>query len=434
MTGERACMDGDREHLAGITPRAGDPFARSPASFGAAGHPAGAGPPGRKIGYLPDPMGVPVSQMSAVAWYVLKQKLARRRRYPLVLMLEPLFRCNLACAGCGKIQYPAHVLKRHLSVAQCLQAVDECGAPMVSIPGGEPLLYPHIAELVAELIKRRKYIYLCTNALLLKEKLEQGLFRPDRHLTLSVHLDGQQEHHDFAVCREGTYHKAVDAIRAAVASGFRVTTNTTLFEGADPNSVRAFFDEMMDLGVEGMTISPGYAYDKAPDQQSFLMRRRTHDLFEMILSNRSRRWRFNQSPLFLEYLMGKRHYECTPWGNPTYNIFGWQKPCYLLQEGYVETFRELLQDTAWEAYGRASGNPKCQQCMVHCGHEPTAVNHTFSSFGGLWATFKALVFNAYADPGAQRRLDEEATRPRDPLGRLVELGLADDVKEKVGAA
>ncbi|MHC4774293.1 MAG: adenosyl-hopene transferase HpnH [Planctomycetota bacterium] len=379
-------------------------------------------------------MGVPVSQMSAVAWYVLKQKLARRRRYPLVLMLEPLFRCNLACAGCGKIQYPAHILKRHLSVAQCLQAVDECGAPMVSIPGGEPLLYPHIAELVAQLIKRRKYIYLCTNALLLKKKLEQGLFRPSRYLTFSVHLDGQEEHHDFSVCREGTYPRAVEAIRMAVASGFRVTTNTTLFEGADANSVRAFFDEMMDLGVEGMTVSPGYAYDKAPDQQSFLKRRQTNELFEMILSNRPRRWRFNQSPLFLEYLMGKRHYECTPWGNPTFNIFGWQKPCYLVQEGYVDTFRELLKDTAWDAYGRASGNPKCQQCMVHCGHEPTAVNHTFSSFGGLWGTIKALVFNTYADPGAQRRLDDEATRPRDPLTRLVEVGLADDVKEKVGAA
>jgi hopanoid biosynthesis associated radical SAM protein HpnH len=379
-------------------------------------------------------MGVPVSQMSAVAWYVLKQKLGRRRRYPLVLMLEPLFRCNLACAGCGKIQYPAHILKKHLTVDQCLRAVDECGAPMVSIPGGEPLLYPHIAELVTQLVQRRKYIYLCTNALLLKEKIETGVFTPSKHLTFSVHMDGQQEHHDFAVCREGVYEKAAEAIRLAVESGFRVTTNTTLFEGADPNSVRGFFDEMMALGVEGMTISPGYAYEKAPDQQSFLKRQETNDLFEMILSNRSSSWRFNQSPLFLEYLMGQRHYECTPWGNPTYNIFGWQKPCYLLQEGYVDTFRELIENTAWDAYGRESGNPKCQQCMVHCGHEPTAVNHTFSSCGGLLGTIKALVFNAYANPGAKRRLSEEATRPRGPLARLVELGVADDVKQKVGAA
>ena len=379
-------------------------------------------------------MGVPVSQMSAVAWYVLKQKLARRRRYPLVLMLEPLFRCNLACAGCGKIQYPAHILKKELTVEQCVRAVDECGAPMVSIPGGEPLLYPQIAELVRELIKRRRYIYLCTNALLLTEKIEQGIFKPSKYLTFSIHMDGQKEHHDFAVCREGTHVRAMEAIRLAIGRGFRVTTNTTLFEGADPNSVRAFFDEMMDLGVEGMTISPGYAYEKAPDQQSFLKRQETNDLFEMILSNRAGQWRFNQSPLFLEYLMGKRHYECTPWGNPTYNIFGWQKPCYLLQEGYVDTFQELLENTNWQAYGRESGNPKCQQCMVHCGHEPTAVDHTFSSFGGVFATLKAMVFNTYANPGAKRRLAEEAKKPHGPLDRLVELGVADDVKQKVGAA
>ncbi len=378
-------------------------------------------------------MSVPVSQMATVAWYVLKQKVLRRRRYPLVLMLEPLFRCNLACAGCGKIQYPAHVLKRHLSVEQCLRAVDECGAPMVSIPGGEPLLYPYIGELVAELIKRRKYVYLCTNAILLKEKLDAGVFRPSRYLTFSVHMDGQEEHHDFAVCREGVYQQAAEAIRLALRMGFRVTTNTTLFEGADPNSVRAFFDEMMALGVEGLMVSPGYAYDKAPDQQSFLARRRTNELFEMILSNRPTGWRFNQSPLFLEFLMGRRDYECTPWGNPTYNLFGWQKPCYLLGEGYADSFRELIEDTAWDQYGRASGNPKCRNCMVHCGHEPSAVNHTFSSFGGLFATIRAIVFNSYANPAARGRLAEEAKRPHGPLARLVELGFAEDVKT-AGAA
>ena len=379
-------------------------------------------------------MAVPVSQMWTVAVYVLGQKIRRRRRYPLVLMLEPLFRCNLACAGCGKIQYPAHILRKHLSVDECLRAVDECPAPMVSIPGGEPLLYPHIGELVKELVKRRKYIYLCTNAILLKEKLDQGVFKPSKYLTFSVHMDGQQEHHDFAVCREGVYATAADAIRAAVEMGFRVTTNTTLFDGANPNSVRAFFDEMMQLGVEGMMVSPGYAYEKAPDQQSFLKHKQTNELFEMILSNRTKRWKFNQSPLFLEFLMGKRDYECTPWGNPTYNTFGWQKPCYLLQEGYADTFDELLNDTEWENYGRASGNPKCQQCMVHCGYEPTAVDHTFSSFGGLWATLKAMVFNTYANPSAEKNLAEEANKPHGPLARLVELGFDDDIKETAGAA
>jgi hopanoid biosynthesis associated radical SAM protein HpnH len=402
-------------------------------------------------------MPVPISQMWTVASYVLGQKLRGRRRYPLVLMLEPLFRCNLACAGCGKIQYPAHILKRDLTVEECLKAVDECGAPMVSIPGGEPLLYPHIGGLVRELVARRKYVYLCTNAILLKQKLDEGVFTPSKYLSFSVHMDGQEEHHDFAVCREGTYQKAVQGIRAAVAMGFRVTTNTTLFDGADPNSVRAFFDEMMDLGVEGMMVSPGYAYDKAPDQKSFLKRRQTNELFEMVLSNRpgagrrkpglttagrktrirktrtSRRWRFNQSPLFLEFLMGLRHYECTPWGNPTYNIFGWQKPCYLLQEGYADTFAELMSETAWSRYGAASGNPKCANCMVHCGHEPSAVTHTFSSLGGLWGTIKAMVFNRYANPAAAARLEEARSRPHGPLAHLVQLGFAGDMKQR-GAA
>jgi hopanoid biosynthesis associated radical SAM protein HpnH len=380
-------------------------------------------------------MGVPVSQMWTVATYVLRQKLAGRKRYPLVLMLEPLFRCNLACAGCGKIQYPAHILRRQLTAKQCFDAAEECGAPMVSIPGGEPLLHPEIKEIVEGLVARGKYIYLCTNALLLKEKLEAGLFKPSKYLTFSVHMDGQEENHDFAVCREGTYQKAVDGIRLAVKMGFRVTTNTTLFEGADPNSVRAFFDEMMELGVEGMMLSPGYAYDKAPDQSGFLKRRETNLLFEMILSNRrdgKRRWIFNQSPLFLEFLMGKREYECTPWGMPCFNIFGWQKPCYLLQEGYADSFRELMDETVWENYGHASENPKCANCMVHSGYEASAVDHTFSSFGGLFATAKAMVFNVYANPGAKARLADEARKPHGPAKHLVQLGLAEDVETEDG--
>ncbi len=347
-------------------------------------------------------MAVPVSQMWTVASYVLSQRLRRRKRYPLVLMLEPLFRCNLACAGCGKIQYPAHILKQQLTPQQCFDAVDECGAPMVSIPGGEPLMHPQIDEIVKGLVKRRKYVYLCTNALLLKEKLD--LFTPSKYLSFSVHMDGTQEHHDFAVCREGTFKVAAEAIRMAVKRGFRVTTNATLFDGADPVAVRQYFDEMMDLGVEGMMVSPGYSYDKAPDQEHFLRRKETNGLFELILSNRKKRWNFNQSPLFLEFLMGKRDYECTPWGNPTYNLFGWQKPCYLLQDGYVDTFKELIEETNWDSYGRASGNPKCQDCMVHCGYEPTAVNHTFTGFRGLWGTIKAMVFNTYANPAAAAKL------------------------------
>lgn len=364
-------------------------------------------------------MGVPVSQMWTVATYVLAQKLKRRKRYPLVLMLEPLFRCNLACAGCGKIQYPPHILKKDLPVEDALKAVDECGAPMVSIPGGEPLMYPHIRELVDGLVARKKYIYLCTNAILLKEKLEAGWFKPSKYLTFSVHMDGQAEHHDFAVCREGTYDKAEAGIRLAVEMGFRVTTNTTLFEGADPNSVRDFFDDMMEVGVEGCMVSPGYAYPKAPDQQSFMTeRKKTHEFFEMVFSNRKSKWVFNQSPLYVEYLMGQRDYECTPWGMPTYNIFGWQKPCYLLQDGYVDTFDELMETTEFEKFGRASGNPSCQQCMVHCGYEASAVNHTFSSVGGMWANIKAMIFSKYANPTAAKRLKEEEAKPHGPLSKL----------------
>jgi hopanoid biosynthesis associated radical SAM protein HpnH len=349
-------------------------------------------------------MPVPVSQMWTVSTYVLKQKLARRKQYPLVLMLEPLFRCNLACAGCGKIQYPAHILKKQLSTEECLRAVDECGAPMVSIPGGEPLMHPEIGAIVEGLIARKKYIYLCTNALLLKEKI--GLFKPSKYLTFSVHLDGQQEHHDLSVCREGGYDIAADAIKLALAQGFRVTTNTTLFDGTDPKSVRAFFDDMMELGVEGMMLSPGYSYEKAPDQQHFLGRARTRRLFRSILSNREKNWRFNLSPLFLEFLMGKRTYPCTPWGMPTYNVFGWQKPCYLLQDGYADTFQELLAETDWANYGTESGNPKCANCMVHSGYEASAVNATFSSLSGFLATVRGTLFTRYADEGAMRLLDE----------------------------
>ncbi len=336
-------------------------------------------------------MSVPASQMWTVATYVLRQKLRGRPRYPLVLMLEPLFRCNLACAGCGKIQYPAQILKKHLTVEQCLTAVDECGAPMVSIPGGEPLMYPDIGRLVEALVARGKYVYLCTNAILLREKLEAGLFRPSKYLSFSVHMDGPREEHDAAVCRDGVYAQAVEGIREALRRGFRVTTNTTLFEGASPLRMREFFDAMMDLGVEGMMLSPGYSYSKAPDQEHFLRKSRTHELFSTMLSSPARPWKFNQSPLFLRFLMGKHDYECTPWGNPTYNIFGWQRPCYLLQEGYAETFQELLETTRWEEYGKKSGNEKCRDCMVHCGFEATAVNETFGSWRGFLETVAVTV-------------------------------------------
>ncbi|HVM74383.1 MAG TPA: adenosyl-hopene transferase HpnH [Candidatus Saccharimonadales bacterium] len=362
-------------------------------------------------------MPVPVSQMWTVASYVLKQKMKGRKQYPLVLMLEPLYRCNLACAGCGKIQYPAHVLKQELSPEECFKAVDECGAPMVSIPGGEPLMHSQIEKIVEGLVARKKYIYLCTNALLLKEKIH--LFTPSKYLTFSVHMDGQKEHHDFSVCREGGYELAVEGIKEAVKRGFRVTTNTTLFDGADPKSVRGFFDEMMDLGVEGMMLSPGYSYEKAPDQKHFLGRARTRRLFRAMLSNRKKNWQFNQSPLFLEFLMGKRDFKCTPWGMPTYSIFGWQKPCYLLQDGYADTFAELMAETDWPKYGTES-NPKCANCMVHSGYEATAVDYTFSGLKGILETAKATLFGNYEDEEALQIMNEPA-KPVHSFNPLVQI-------------
>jgi hopanoid biosynthesis associated radical SAM protein HpnH len=375
-------------------------------------------------------MPVPISQGFTVATYLLKQKLAGRKRYPFVLMLEPLFRCNLACAGCGKIQYPAHILKKELTPEECFKAVDECGTPMVSIPGGEPLMHSQIDKIVEGLVARKKYIYLCTNALLLKEKLH--LFKPSKYLTFSVHVDGQREHHDFSVCREGGYDQAVEGIKAAKAAGFRVTTNTTLFDGADPNSVRQHFDEMMELGVEGMMLSPGYSYDKAPDQKHFLGRARTRRLFRSILSNRKKSWKFNQSTLFLEFLMGKQHYKCTPWGMPTYNVFGWQKPCYLLQDGYADSFQELLDSTEWQNYGTESGNPKCANCMVHSGYEASAVDHTFSGLGGLWATVKSMLAGSYEDTDALQMLNEPV-KPVHAFNPLVQISSADSAMEETRA-
>ncbi|MFM7160624.1 MAG: adenosyl-hopene transferase HpnH [Planctomycetaceae bacterium] len=364
-------------------------------------------------------MGVPLSQMWTVATYVLGRKLRGQRRYPVVLMLEPLFRCNLACAGCGKIQYPADILKQHLTPEQCFRAVDECGAPMVSIPGGEPLLHPQIEEIVAGLVARRKYIYLCTNALLLEKHLHR--FRPSKYLTFSIHLDGPRDEHDHAVCREGTYDVAIEAVRKALAAGFRVTTNTTLFNTADPDRFRPFFDELMKLGVEGMMISPGYSYEKAPDQQHFLKRRATVGLFQRLLARAPRRWKFNQSPLFLLFLQGRYDLECTPWGNPTYNLFGWQKPCYLMQEGYTQTFQELLDQTDWSQYGRASGNPKCADCMVHSGYEPSAVDATFGSWRGFLTTVKSVLLGTGGPAVAgSEHLPEVSPAEHLPVAEVVE--------------
>jgi hopanoid biosynthesis associated radical SAM protein HpnH len=320
-------------------------------------------------------MPVPLSQMWTVAAYVLKQRLQGRSRYPMVLMLEPLFRCNLACAGCGKIDYPDEILNRRLSVQECLDAVDECGAPVVAIPGGEPLLHKEIGEIVAGIVARKKFVSLCTNALLLEKKLH--LFTPSPYLNFSVHLDGDREHHDKVVCQDGTFDRAVKAIRAAKAKGFRVIVNCTLFDGVDAERMARFFDYCTEeLKIDGISMSPGYAYERAPDQQHFLNRTKTKTLFrDVFRRGKGKNWQFNQSSLFLDFLAGNRTYHCTPWSMPARNVFGWQKPCYLLGEGYVKSFKELMETTEWDSYGTGKYE-KCADCMVHCGYEGTAVEDT----------------------------------------------------------
>jgi hopanoid biosynthesis associated radical SAM protein HpnH len=316
-------------------------------------------------------MSVPMRQVARVGAYVVKQHVLGRKRYPLVLMLEPLFRCNLACSGCGKIDYPAPILNQRLSVADALAAADECGAPVVSIAGGEPLLHKEMPEIVRGLLVRKKFIYLCTNALLLEKKMDDYTPHPD--FSWDVHLDGDREMHDRAVSQAGTYDRAVAAIKEAKRRGFRVSINCTLFDGAQPERVGKFFDDVMAMGVDGIMTSPGYAYERAPDQAHFLSRQKTKQLFRDILTyGRGKKWKFTQSPLFMSFLAGNENYTCTPWGKPTRNVFGWQRPCYLLGEGYTKTYKELMDSTDWDKYG--TGNyEKCADCMVHSGYESTAV-------------------------------------------------------------
>ena len=322
-------------------------------------------------------MSIPIIQQVRVGSYIMKQRLKGVKKYPLVLMLEPLFRCNLACSGCGKIDYPDEILNKRLSVKECLDAVDECGAPIVSIPGGEPLLHKEMGEIVAGIVARKKFVYLCTNALLLEKKMD--LFKPSPYLTFSIHLDGLKQEHDKSVCQDGVFDRCVSAIKEAKKRGFRVNVNCTLFNNANPERVVAFFDWCKQEKIDGITVSPGYAYERAPDQGHFLNRLQTKELFRNVLKDsKKKKWDFSQSMMFLDFLAGNQSYHCTPWSNPTRNVFGWQRPCYLLGEGYAESFKELMTTTNWDSYG--TGNyEKCADCMVHCGYEGSAINDTLDN-------------------------------------------------------
>jgi hopanoid biosynthesis associated radical SAM protein HpnH len=323
-------------------------------------------------------MPVPLRQTVRVGSYLMKQKLARREKFPLLVELEPLFQCNLACSFCGKIQHPEHILKQRMPVDQAIAAIEESGAPMVSIAGGEPLVHPEIHVIAEELLKRKKFVFLCTNAILLKKKLDN--FKPSPYFTWVVHLDGLRERHDRFVERDGIFDTAVDAIREAKARGFRVGTNTTFLNTDTPETVKEVLDYLNDeLEVDTIQISPAYAYEKAPDQEHFPGVEQTRQLFSAAFADGGRKkWRLNHSPLFLDFLEGKVDYQCTPWGIPSYSLFGWQRPCYLMADGYAKTYKELIETTDWSKYGRGN-DPRCENCMAHCGYEPTAVLETSRS-------------------------------------------------------
>ena len=331
-------------------------------------------------------MAVPISQALTVAKYSISNTLKGKKRYPLVMMLEPLFQCNLACSGCGKIQEPPEVLRMRMPKEKAWAAIEECGAPMVSIAGGEPLLHPEMPEMVEGFVKRKKFVYMCSNAQIMMGKID--LFKPSKYFSLGIHLDGTREMHDSNVNRKGAYDTAVKAIKEAVKRGFRVTTNTTIFNNADPETVRGFFDDVMALGVEGMMISPGFPYEKAPNQEMFLERQKTVELFRKILSNPHKNWVFNHSPGFLAFLKGEQEYDCTPWGTPCYSIKGWQKPCYLINDGYCETFAELMAEIDKYDLGHRGSRPECKDCMLHSGYEASAVRDLFGTWGGLFRTIK----------------------------------------------
>jgi hopanoid biosynthesis associated radical SAM protein HpnH len=370
-------------------------------------------------------MAIPFFKEIRIGTYLLKQKLVGRKHYPLVLMLEPLFRCNLACVGCGKIDYPDPILNRRLTVKECLDAVDECGAPMVAIPGGEPLIHRDIGEIVKGIVARKKFVSLCTNALLLEKKLH--LFRPSRYLFFSVHLDGLKAHHDKSVSQEGVFEKAVSAIKAAKAKGFTVNVNATIFDGHAAEDIAGFLDFCKGLGV-GVSISPGYAYERAPDQEHFLNRRKTKELFRKVFAlGKGKGWNLMHSGLFLDFLAGNQTYHCTPWGMPTRNIFGWQKPCYLLGEGYAKTFKELIETTDWDSYGTGRYE-KCANCMAHCGYEPTAADASLKNpLQALWVALRGLRTEGPMAP----EISLAQQRPADfVFSRHVELELAEIGKAK----
>ncbi|MCH8061959.1 MAG: adenosyl-hopene transferase HpnH [Chloroflexi bacterium] len=324
-------------------------------------------------------MGRPLELAARTGWYILKNKVKGRftgqGRFPLVTMLEPLEKCNLACEGCGRIREYERVLDRTLSVEQCLAAVEESGAPIVSIAGGEPTLHPHIAEIVNSITAKRKFVYLCTNALLMERVMKK--IPSSKYFCFVVHMDGMEEAHDRSVYRKGVFKIAIRGIRNALDEGYRVTTNSTVFNGVDEEDITNMFEMLTEMGVEGCMVSPGYQFDSVPNQNLFISRQQARKVFKNILDPR-RKIRFYNNPLYLDFLRGERDYQCTAWANPTYTVLGWREPCYLLGDRHTQDLNDLFTDELWERYG-VGKDPRCANCLMHCGFESASIFGAFES-------------------------------------------------------
>ncbi len=333
--------------------------------------------------------GQPLGLSLKVSWYLMKMRLTRREKFPLTMILEPLEKCNLACIGCGRIHEYEPVIDKLMTVEEAMRAVDDCDAPVVSIAGGEPTMHPQIGEIVAGIIERGKYVYLCTNALLFKKAFK--VIPPSPKFSFVVHLDGLRETHDIAVDRKGVYDVAIKMIKEAKERGYRVCTNTTLYSGNQPVEYHELFAMLNDLGVEGMMVSPGFEYKEVADQPIFMQRQEAQNFFRRIFEGTKKGTRFYNNPLYRDFLQGKRDYECSQWSTPTYTVMGWRKPCYLLStEGHAETFIELMDTTPWDKYGYGKDS-RCDTCMMHCGYEGSAIMEAMSKPSVGWEMFKRTV-------------------------------------------
>jgi hopanoid biosynthesis associated radical SAM protein HpnH len=358
-------------------------------------------------------MRFPLKLTSRLTGYILKNKLARADKFPLVMMLEPLHACNLTCTGCGRIREYKTTISDMLTVEQCLAAAEDCGAPVVSICGGEPLLYPEIGRLVKELLKRDRHIYLCTNGMFIRKRLRE--FQPNSSFFFNVHLDGMEKTHDLCVERDGVFREAVEAIKAAKAAGFLVCSNTTIYKETDLYEIAELFDFLTELGVDGFMLSPAYSYASVQTRDIFMSREQIQQKFRLACALLDR-YNLMTSPIYLEYLRGERELTCTAWANPTYNPRGWKGPCYLITDNHHSTFDQFIRNTPWEKYGYGR-DPRCEDCMVHVGYEPSAVLSAHRRLGDNWKMLKWQLVRGTRKPLRSARVHPAANGSGGGSGR-----------------